>query len=398
MMARTPRMFVLDEEVGGLYHCINRCVRRAFLCGQDQLTGKSFEHRREWIRRRMEFLAGEFGVDVLGYTVMSNHLHAILRTRPDVVREWSDEEVARRWWQLFPWRREADGSATKMREDELQAMLSDAKKLVEWRKRLSSVSWFMRCLAEPIARQANHEDECTGRFWEGRFKCQPLLDEAALLACCVYVDLNPIRAGVAKTPETSQFTSAYDRIQALKASVAESSAKPETDARKAGSSSRRAAVSATSTPSPAAPDGWLSPIELARDLDDVSSASESPKSSNTTTATRSSARPARRRTPEERLRRASSKGFLPMTLADYLSLLDWTGRQLRRDKRGAIPAEMQPLFARLKISGEGWFDLIQDFSRLFRRAAGRPESLATEAARRDRRWLQGISNSRTLFA
>jgi hypothetical protein len=87
-----------------------------------------------------------------------------------------------------------------------------------------------------------------------------------------------------------------------------------------------------------------------------------------------------------------------MTLADYLNLLDWTGRQLRRDKRGAIPAEMHPLFARLQISGEGWFDLIQDFSRLFRRAAGRPESLATEAARRDRRSLQGIANSRALYA
>ncbi len=280
----------------------------------------------------------------------------------------------------------------------MQAILSDAAKVKEWRKRLSSVSWFMRCLAEPIARQANREDECTGRFWEGRFKCQPLLDEAALLACCVYVDLNPIRAGVAKTPETSQFNSAYDRIQALKSAVAAAESVKAT--RSASSKPRRDTDQAAASPTThsAAADGWLSPIELARDLDDVSVSETKDSGVAATLATKTSARPARRQTPEARLRRASHKGFLPMTLADYLSLLDWTGRQLRRDKRGAIPAEMQPLFARLKISGEGWFDLIQDFSRLFRRAAGRPESLATEAARRDRRWLQGISNSRALFA
>ena len=397
-MARTPRGIVLNEEVGGVYHCINRCVRRAFLCGEDELSGKSFEHRREWIRRRLEFLAGEFAVDVLGYAVLSNHLHAVLRTRPDVVGGWSDEEVARRWWRLFPWRREADGSPAEMRPDELRGMLADSAKLTEWRKRLASVSWFMRCLAEPIARQANREDECTGRFWEGRFKCQPLLDEAPLLACCVYVDLNPIRAGIAKTPESSKFTSAFDRIQALKNSSVEAASEKKT--RKSASREDRAASQSTSSQTNAsvtASDGWLSPIELARDLDEPSASESKASAAMTPKPAKTSTRVTRRRTPEERVRRASSKGFLPMTLADYLSLLDWTGRQLRRDKRGAIPAEMQPLFARLKISGAGWFDLIQDFSRLFRRAAGRPESLVTEAARRDRRWLQGIASSRTLF-
>ena len=97
-MARINRREVLSAGEIQVVHCVNRCVRKSFLCGTDPLTGDDYEHRREWIRNRLEFLAGIFGIDILGFSVMSNHLHAILRNRPDVVKDWTDEEVARRWW------------------------------------------------------------------------------------------------------------------------------------------------------------------------------------------------------------------------------------------------------------------------------------------------------------
>ncbi len=213
-MPRIGRRFLVAPAEVGVYHCVNRCVRRTFLCGTDERTGKNFDHRKQWLQDRLQFQAGRFGVDVLGFAVMSNHLHVVLRNRPDIVAGWSDIEVARRWWNLFPKRRDKDRNPKEPTDFELQMIIANPERLLEIRERLSNISWFMRCLAEPIARSANAEDFCSGRFWEGRFKAQKILDEAALAACLAYVDLNPIRAQIADTPETSQFTSVYERIRA----------------------------------------------------------------------------------------------------------------------------------------------------------------------------------------
>ena len=202
MPACARREIVAEGQVA-LYHCVSRCVRRAFLCGQDTLSGRNYAHRKGWIEERLEELAGIFGVDVCGFAVMSNHLHVVVRTRPDRVEEWSDEVVVHRWWQLCPGRRDRSGKACALEAEELQELLADKERLTLWRRRLASLSWFMRCLCEAIARRANREDGVHGRFWEGRFRSQRLADEEAALACSIYVDLNPIRAGIAQTPETS---------------------------------------------------------------------------------------------------------------------------------------------------------------------------------------------------
>ena len=214
-MPAYARSRIVPADEVGVYHCIARCVRRAFLCGVDPLTKHDYDHRKEWIRERLELLASVFAIDICGYAVMSNHLHVVLRARPDLVRDWSDEEVALRWNRLCPPSDPATGEKMEPSACDLNMIISDPARLAVIRQRLSSLSWFMGRLSEPIARRANREDECKGRFWEGRFKSLALLDEAAILACSIYVDLNPIRAGVTTTPEQSQYTSAYDRIRSM---------------------------------------------------------------------------------------------------------------------------------------------------------------------------------------
>jgi len=203
-----PRSHLVDPQ-GGTYHVCSRCVRRTFLCGVDVLTGKDFSHRREWIENRILELSQIFSISVYAYAVMSNHYHIVLTiTSIDL----SDDEVAERWLMLCPVK-QVGGNTEQDHNFRKSLIIEDTDRLAELRNRLRSLSWFMRFLNEPLARMANKEDHCTGRFWEGRFKSQLLLDEASVLACMVYVDLNPIRASIADSAETSDYTSIKRRLE-----------------------------------------------------------------------------------------------------------------------------------------------------------------------------------------
>ncbi len=151
-------------------------------------------------------------MEVCAYAAMSNHLHLVVKNDPLAVREWSKEEVARRWFRLFPGGRDSKGEPARPDPMIVRRFLEDEQRVEVCRNRLGNLSWYMRCLNEPIARRTNREDECSGRFREGRFKCQRLEDEGAVLACMAYVDLNPVRAGLAEVPEASEFTSIFERI------------------------------------------------------------------------------------------------------------------------------------------------------------------------------------------
>ena len=209
-----PRKNLVSLQDTPYYHCIGRCVRRAWLCGTDAYSGKDYSHRKPWVTERLKQLCSIFSVEVCAYAVMSNHYHLVLYVDVERARIWSKHEVIKKWTSLFRAptlvQRWLSGEALEVERQAAEAIIE------QWRLRLYDVSWFMRCLNEHLARRANIEDDCTGRFWEGRFKSQALLDEAGLLTAMAYVDLNPIRAGVAKTPEESEFTSIYDRIRQMR--------------------------------------------------------------------------------------------------------------------------------------------------------------------------------------
>ncbi len=208
------RKSLISLEDTPYYHVVARCVRRAWLWGFDEYAGRDYSHRKAWVLERLAQLTSLFAIDVCAYAVLSNHYHLVLHVDVKRAKRWTAHEVVKRWGELFSlpplierWRRKQATDAERVL----------AEQVIEgWRLRLRDVSWFMRCLNEHLARRANAEDNCTGRFWEGRFKSQALLDEAGLLTAMAYVDLNPIRAGLAKTLEESAFTSIYERIRLLK--------------------------------------------------------------------------------------------------------------------------------------------------------------------------------------
>ncbi|AVP97561.1 transposase [Ahniella affigens] len=205
-----PRDRTVPPNTNGYYHCISRCVRRAWLCGYDKVKDIDYGYRRKWVEERILLLAEAFAVSIYAYAVMSNHLHVVLKVDATAAKEWSDEEVARRWCVVFP--SSEDEDATKRR---IAHIAASPEMVAKYRSRLSNLSWYMRCLNEPIARRANLEDDCTGRFWEGRFKAVALLDERAFLAAMVYADLNPIRAQMTTSPKKSDHTGIQKRIRKL---------------------------------------------------------------------------------------------------------------------------------------------------------------------------------------
>lgn len=294
-----PRKTLVCAEITPYYHITTRCVRRAFLCGEDQLTGRCFEHRRQWVEDRIRLLSSIFAVDVCAYAVMNNHYHLVVKLNPDEARQWSDLEVLKRWRTIFkgPLLIQKYAKQDTLSLAEWQTVQSI---LAVYQQRLGDISWFMKCLNESIARKANAEDEVTGHFWEARFSSQALCTEEALLTCMAYVDLNPVRAGMASTPEDSRYTSIYERVNRrwpLRRSIREVTKYQGLRC-------------------------FDLPIKELLAFDDEGN--------------------------------DDSKVCLPVSFMNYAELVDWSGRTLRAGKRGAIAAHTAPVLERLNLTPEQW--------------------------------------------
>ncbi|MCO6455428.1 MAG: hypothetical protein J5I93_09030 [Pirellulaceae bacterium] len=223
MPAQARRQLVRNGEIA-TYHCWSRCVQRAFLCRQDSYTGDDYDYRRDWIEKLLEYQAGVFAVDVGNHSVLSNHLHLVARTRPDIAAGWSDEEVACRWKLAWPaWQPDEKRWVRQPTDEEIERLLGNPSKLEYARLGLSNLSWLMARCKEPIARLANTEMNRAGHFWEQRFGCREIVDEQALLTCMVYVDLNQIRAGMADSLEDSRTSAIAARLAAWRAREAQAS-------------------------------------------------------------------------------------------------------------------------------------------------------------------------------
>ena len=382
-MPRPTRSEQFHSAEIGIVHTVQRCVRRAFLAGVDDKTGKDFSFRREWIRRRMESLASVFGIDVLTYAIMSNHVHLILRNRPDIVSAWSDNEVAIRWLKVFPGRRLEEHLAEPA-ENDVSILVNQPERMAIVRERMSDISWFMRALSEPIARMANRQDDCTGRFWEGRFKALRIVDEVGLLACAMYVDLNPVRAAMAESPDQSPHTSAYDRIHGIKGETIDAAAFDlvPVSTEDAGKAIRETPVDElrkqlkarkrNPTGRKIRRDSWLAPLTLSPGV--LSDEAE---------------------VHGDGLR-ASDKGFLQLNWGDYLSLLRWTAKQGFDGMAATVPAKLSGLLSSLGIDASMWRDLVWHFKKYFGRCScvGSSVGMAADAERTGKRWHRGQKSAR----
>ncbi|MDA0657307.1 MAG: hypothetical protein O3C60_00565 [Planctomycetota bacterium] len=360
----TPRKDVFDPHVVGIYHCMTRCVRQLFLIGRDKKAKIENAGRWKYCEFRLEYLAGIFAIDVLDFAILSNHIHTSLRNRPDVVKEWSDQEVARRWLKLHPTeakkKKKEKLNQKEITEQDIADAVANAKLMTKARRKLSCISHFQKTLLEPIAKEFNRRDGKKGHFVAERFRCKRIDDDGALLACSIYIALNPFRAGLGDTLEAHPHSS-YSRRHHGKAD-------------------------------------WLAPLFL----DERACAY-----GQVAMITVGQDGVKRLHSPANVLPapRCSEKGMVPLRWSDYQSIAQWTARYIRyrrvlsqAEKNAVVvPEPIAKLLESLGIDPKFWLDTIDRYAELFHHFVASPNQLDAIARRLNRKYVKGVRACRSLF-
>ena len=331
-----PRSRTISKTEDGHYHIISKTVRGAFLLTSD----KDDDYRKMWIIEKMIFLSNIFYIGTESYAIMDNHMHIVVETQYRIADKADPEDIAFRWLYLHPKRKIKEGESPAPTKKEIKEFISNKKQVAIYREKLRDPSCYMQELNQTIARRANKEDNTSGRFWQGRFKCINLAEAGALLKCIMYVELNPVRAAIVKSPELSKFTSCYKRV---KAELAREKLKKKPKNKELQEEAKL--------------DSWLSPIFNTR----------------------------------------KKTGVLNMTFKEYLELLDWTGREIREDKRGAIPDHLEPILERLKLKSDNWIDSFKSFRRDFHTVAASEGTMRKMAKKVKTSWFHGVGAANQHF-
>jgi REP element-mobilizing transposase RayT len=311
----TARKNLVDVSVTRWYHCISRCVRAAFLMGSEADSGGL--DRKQWIENRLQLLADNFSVSVGGFAVMDNHLHVLCRLDPDQAVAWTDEEVVRRWINIYP-PKTLNFDDQKVVDKWIKHESLKPGRAAQLRERLADLGWFMKSLKEPLSRLCNRLDGVKGTFWEARYKSIAILDEEALLATCAYIDLNPVAAGIAETPEKSKHTSIKQRVGHA----------DECGKIVAVKAARRGSVAGSKAAGNLEQNHWLVPIEDRRQL------------------------------PGKRNRGAREGMVGSFSLGSYVLLVEYTGRLFRNGK-ARMSTGVKDVLERLGSNQEFWYERIK---------------------------------------
>jgi REP element-mobilizing transposase RayT len=388
-MSRKTRGSLINPNEVTIVHTVAKTSRNLFLLGEDFATRTSNSHRKVWIVDILEFQCSLMAIDLLDFSLMGNHIHQVLRSRPDVVKKWGNREVARRWLTLCPKSKKRQKVDDKVlyvpippKDSQIDTLAKNKKRIKKIRAQLSSISWWMRLCCQKVAQRANKEDgDSKGPLWKGRFHATVIEDVSYLLGCCLYVDLNAVQAAIAESIEGYDYTSAKIRLDMIRSKL---KAREDQQAQEVNQ-----------------PQGENPTVQIESQAKDSGAQAQENKEnkdrkktapmsiSNISKGEFLSLVKLETESNNPQLHkdgyRCSDKGFLEYTVEEYLDALKWCikNKIFRADAR--IPEDVPECFKQHSLGHELVLRQAREFGEMYRYRAGcKPDPIVQQARSPDR--------------